>query len=296
MKEYSATEIQMDSYSKALKMTEKDINKEFTRVKKFVLESQYPDLTPDRDSDWHNSDHCEMTDCTVTAWTTFTRRHHCRMCARSVCGNHSRQKKDIRAWDLKHVRVCDPCAEGLNRGGVLYHELELDPGTEAFKKLFTSRSIEEWKDLIEYLGLEWERKVELDIVALRTQHAEMKVYEENIRGMQTALAAGKMELQRESIETKTEVPVEIQTYATDEERQAAVYGKPGQRTEKGKELDGVANQLRDNMTKMVERSQSINKLCDDTEELKHASKQFADRARRIKEKLAAKNSFERFFM
>ena len=140
-------------------MTEKDINKEFTRVKKFVLESQYPDLTPDRDSDWHNSDHCEMTDCTVTAWTTFTRRHHCRMCARSVCGNHSRQKKDIRAWDLKHVRVCDPCAEGLNRGGVLYHELELDPGTEAFKKLFTSRSIEEWKDLIEYLGLEWERKV-----------------------------------------------------------------------------------------------------------------------------------------
>ena len=31
--------------------------------------------------------------------------------------------------------------------------------------------------------------------------------------------------------------MEIQTYATDEERQAAVYGKPGQRTEKGKEVD-----------------------------------------------------------
>ena len=55
--------------------------------------------------------------------------------------------------------------------------------------------------------------MELDIVALRTQHAEMKVYEENIRGMQTALAAGKMELQRESIETKTEVPALQRTFS-----------------------------------------------------------------------------------
>ena len=72
--EYRSVELQMDAYNAALDSVKHDVRREYARIRKFVLESVYPDLQPDRESDWHCKDGCEIVDCTTQTWTMFDRR------------------------------------------------------------------------------------------------------------------------------------------------------------------------------------------------------------------------------
>lgn len=135
------------------------------------------------------------------------RRHHCRMCGRTVCDKHSKSRLDIRAWDLKEVRVCDPCAQGLREAKVADHDLDLavdskappsvNAGSarpparalpegpwwalcpvriaaqclharaQAFIKLTATRKLAEWKQLVEDQGLVYTEQFEHDLVSLK---------------------------------------------------------------------------------------------------------------------------------
>ncbi len=45
------------------------------------------------------------------AFSTFTRRHHCRLCGEVVCDNCSTARRDLPFHQQKQLRVCNACAE-----------------------------------------------------------------------------------------------------------------------------------------------------------------------------------------
>jgi len=287
-KEFDKTQIQMDAYVQVLDDTGAEVKKTLARLKRFV-DTKYPELQPDRESDWHKKDYCEISN---KKFTLFDRRHHCRMCARSVCGEVSQQRREIRAWCIdEKVRVCDPCAKGLDKSQSLFTELSWEYDSEDIRAIFRIRQTNDWKDMVEYLGLEWGRAQEADFVKLKTQYEQMENHQKEMQGLRQALESGKMKIQLDQAGKQNEIKFEPHTKA----RQVAIYGPPSSRTADGKALDKASsqlkNKLKENIDKAVQRQQKLSKLADDTGELADASQEFRDRAKRLKDILAAKNSF-----
>ena len=87
-KMHMATQIQMDAYQHAISLAKVDMKKELARVKDFVLNTTYEvmkinsltppladisvvqDLQPDRETDWHCKDTCEMKGCKLKEFAT----------------------------------------------------------------------------------------------------------------------------------------------------------------------------------------------------------------------------------
>ena len=170
--------MQVDVITQAIDTLRGKYREVHSRVVKYILETRYPELMPDREEDWHLAERCEIKAChekpfRLSAATMLgPGRHHCRMCARSVCGFHSKGRRDIKAWgcvgDNGHVRVCDACAAGLDAGGRMSDELQRY-GAESnhFKQILATRSSKEWRQLVEQLGLEFTPVLGQDIIGLK---------------------------------------------------------------------------------------------------------------------------------
>lgn len=77
------------------------------------------ELTPAPDSDFQRSRKCGMKECKRTGIGTFLLiPHHCRLCARTVCGACSGGKFEFKQGALrgaKDKRICDECKSSLEK-------------------------------------------------------------------------------------------------------------------------------------------------------------------------------------
>ena len=126
-----------------------------------------------------------------------------------------------------------------------------------------------------------------DIVALRTQHQQLQIFEKHAVGLQDALAAGKMEMQ------KQDAGAPMPSYDSEAQREEKMYGNRHLRTDGGKQLDSKTGELTDSLRAAVQaeqqRSQQLARVEETSSQMVDASAEFADRAKRLKEKLAMKN-------
>ena len=60
VEQYRQVQTKMDCYTKTVETAQTDVKREFNRLKTFICDSTYPELQPDRESDWHCKEHCEV--------------------------------------------------------------------------------------------------------------------------------------------------------------------------------------------------------------------------------------------
>ena len=154
---------------------------------------------------------------------------------------------------------------------MLYSEMRLPLDSDALRAIFVKRTSAQWKGLIESIGLEYNSKIEADILALTVRHPQVAKFEEHIQGLQAALEEAPDEAQ---VSTPT----------------LQVYGHRSRRTEAGKELDRQTAELANTLEKAVKREQTVSQIAKNSEELARVSKEFGDLSKRLKEKYAKQNS------
>ena len=83
------------------------------------------------------------------------------------------------------------------------------------------------------------------------------------------------------------------SYDSETQREEKMYGNRHLRTDGGKQLDSKTGQLTDSLKAAVQaeqqRSQQLTRIEETSSQMVNAAAEYADRAKRLKEKLAMKN-------